>query len=101
MKITAEDVSEFLGSSTAKLLFLSLLLMFIGSFLLTLYRSGNETVCNEVKEVLAHNLVIEKDLIKNGHKKDALMLHNSLIGLAEKADYCDSNIIRKLLKRRR
>jgi hypothetical protein len=101
MKITAEDFGEFLISSTAKLLFLALLLMFIGSFLLNMYQSGNETVCDEVKEVLKHDLIIEKDLINNGHIKDAKLLHTSLVDLAKKADYCDESIIKKLLKGRK
>lgn len=100
LKIDLEDVNEFLISPAAKFLFVAMLLIFLGSFFITMYNDGNESVCSEVKEVIVQNVQIEKKLMLEGHTKDAFMLYNSLEKLIKKADYCDTNLLHKLLQRR-
>src|SRR5882672_2927666 len=100
MKIDLEKVDNYLGSWSAKFLFLAIILLFIGSFFLTTYENGNAAVCSGYRSVIESNIIIEKQLVATGHKNDAILLHNSLVKLAKRADDCDVNLL-KLLKRKR
>ena len=98
MKISLKNVNDFLGSKITKLFFVALILMFVGAFLLTMRQSGDEAICSEVEVVLERNISIEHNLIKEGRIDEAKLLHKSLIDLIKRADYCDMNKFKKLLK---
>jgi hypothetical protein len=98
MKINLENVHEFLGSKRTKLMCGALILLYVGSFLLSTFQSGNEAICGEVKVVLEHNIGIEQELISTGNMIDAKLLHKSLVNLIKRADYCDASMLKKLLK---
>jgi len=100
MKTFLERTHDFLGSGSAKLLFLSLMMMFLGSFLLTTYQKGHETVCGEVEFVLERNMDLERDLMRNGQGSQAKRLHHSLIELTKQVDYCSMSTFKKILKGR-
>lgn len=99
MNTFMEKFTEFLGSRGAKILFLSFLLIFLGSFFTKQYERGNNAVCNGARFVIERNLEIEYNLRKNGDIESANELHKSLVKLAKRADDCEFNLL-KLLRRR-
>lgn len=97
-KISLENVHDFLGSKFTKLIFAAIVIMFVGSFLLTLSQSSDEAWCGGVEVVLEHNIGIERNLIKEGRIDEAKLLHRSLVNLTKRADYCNMSKLKKLLK---
>jgi len=101
MKTKLEKVYDFLGSKDTKLLFLALLIIFVGAFFLTIYEEDKDVICTEVKIVLENNVPIEKQLISEGKIAEDKRLHRSLEQLIKQADVCDADFLRKIIHRKK
>jgi hypothetical protein len=96
----AEKLDNILGSKAFKMGFFAAVMIFLGLFLLKEYERNTKAVCSGIQYVIERNIPIEEKLIAEGHKKNAILLHNSLEKLAKKADDCDTTLIKKLLRRK-